>query len=195
MARITFPLGLFGLQDVQPFVFEEEQSQVNLDRPVGTRDNPQRSLLGGFVFDNIRFQPGNYTDRDGQRRSYGGLTLETVLMRVNQRKEIVMTKVAGRPGSVKEYISEGDYEVQIYGTLQRDVNEYPADEIERLIEICQVPVAIEVTSPFLNQFGIDLLVIDSYSFNQKQAYENQQPFELAALSDRPVELVLDAEQI
>ncbi len=141
------------------------------------------------MIDNLRFEPGAYTDRDGNQVNYGGLTLDTMIMRVMQSKVIISTQVAGRPGTVKEYISDADYEVAIIGALIGK-NAYPAEAVERLVELCKVPASLEVVSPFLQIWDINELVIKDFTFNQTPGYEKQQNFEIRAISDNPIELQL-----
>lgn len=167
-------------------------SQV-LDRPVGTRQAPASSYLGTPVVDNIRFNAGNYTSRTGELITYQGLTIDTVIMSVELPKNIVRTPVAGRPGTVKEYISDDDYRVRIDGGFYlRD--RYPQDEVDRLVALCSVPAALEVVSPFLQLFGIYQLVIEQYTFNQIPGNEYVQTFSMSAVSDRPVELLRNEER-
>ncbi|MEM7372822.1 MAG: DUF6046 domain-containing protein [Bacteroidota bacterium] len=194
MAEYKFDLTPFNLQNTKVYTFQEAETvSQSLDRPVGTRENPGRSLLGNHVIDNLQFEAGNFTNRQGESESFGALTLDAVLMRVAQKKNIVMTQIAGRTGTVKELISDSDYVIQIYGSVQTLDGSYPEDEVDRLIEICKAPVSLGVVSPFLQLFDITEIVITDYKFHQKQAYENQQIFEISALSDTSVELLLNSE--
>lgn len=188
MAKFNFPLELFGLQGTRVYTFPDSGiEEAALVHPVGTRENPTRSYLGNLILGGLGIEAGNYKDRDGRTVSYGGLTMDYVLMSVTQQKNIVVTQVAGAPNTVKELISAGDYKVKVMGALVGPI-EYPTDAVERLSEICQVPAALSVVSEFLTLFGIDQVVIESFTFKQTAANENLQAFELSLLSDAPIEL-------
>jgi len=172
---------------------EEPVYDPILERPVGTRDNPAYGQLGNQVIDNIQFEPGSYTNSAGEVVSYGGLTIDSVLLRVQQSKQIIRTEVAGRQGSVKEYISDGDFDISIGGTLMSTDGTYPQDEVDRLIEILEVPANLSVVCPFLQLFGIDQVVVSNYSLQQTPGYASSQVFEISLLSDYPIELLLNDE--
>lgn len=178
----------------EPYNFgEQEPYEPVLTRPVGTRDNPAAGLLGNPVIDNIQLEAGSYTNAAGEVVSYGGLTMDQVVIQIQQSKQIIRTEVAGRSGTVKEYISDGDFDISITGRFMSNDGTYPEDEFTRLIEILEVPAALSVVSPFLQRLGIDTIVITNYSLPQLPGYATTQPFEISALSDRPVELLLDSE--
>jgi Domain of unknown function (DUF6046) len=116
--------------------------------------------------------------------------LGEALVNVSQVKNIISTPVVGRNGTIKEYVSDGDFAIKIQGVLASGNSLYPKEAFSDLLELLQTPDAIAVTSWFLQQFNIFNLVITDYACPQAEGFENMQPFEISALSDTPIELVL-----
>lgn len=199
----------FGLGFLKTLVigdlFEES------DKPVGT------SVFGTPVFSNITFGTANkkinpeaadgysisYSEDDGIPADAAtntpatlptlvtlpGITLQSILMEVTTKKNIVTTSLQGMKGTVKEYISDGDYEINIKGALaSKEANKFPERELLLLKAICNVPAQIEVTSRFLDLFDIQALVITEASYYQKEGTNNMILFEIKAISDLPIEL-------
>lgn len=185
MPNLQFAISEFGLQAIKPKLYQVPEGSPEEREAVAT------SLLGTLVYSNLVFEPGAY-QLAGEEIRYDGLTINAVLFQVSQEKNVVKTAIQGRSGTIKEYISDGDYQVQIYGTLASPYPDiYPEEDMQTLLKICKAPKAIGVVSEFLQLFEIDDLVIESYTFNQKQGYENIQNFALRCVSDEPVELQLD----
>lgn len=195
-------LSSFGLKTIKPVAFglgslltsRKINAGVDRDFQVGEFEGDEAiatSYLGTPVFTNLIIEPGSYIDNDGLTIDYEGITIDTVLMDISQSKNIVTTAIQGRNGTVKEYISDGDYMINIKGVIASNSHQYPTDEVNKLIEICKVQDALKVASSFLQLFSIHSLVIQDYSFPQGQIVNNQ-PFELRCLSDEPIELQINA---
>jgi Domain of unknown function (DUF6046) len=116
--------------------------------------------------------------------------LGEALVNVSQVKNVIATPVVGRNGTIKEYVSDGDFVIKIQGVLVSNNSLYPKEAFSDLLELLQTPDVIAVTSWFLQQFGIFNLVVTDYACPQAEGFENVQPFEISALSDAPIELVL-----
>ena len=148
------------------------------------------SQLGNPVFTNLVFDARNYVVK-GETIVFDGIRIDTVLMTVNQTKNIVKTPVAGRNGTVKEYISDGDFSISVNGQIvSENAMTFPKQKVNELIKILNIPTAISLTSEFLNYFDISSVVVDSFSFPQQQGTRNVQPFSLTLSSDTPVEIQL-----
>lgn len=116
--------------------------------------------------------------------------LGTVLIDVQQSKNIVNTAINGLNGTVKEYISDGDYEVSLRGALVNEKGyDYPLDYFKQLNDVLKAPVSLQVTSEYLSLFPIHNLVVKGYTLPQTEGSSNTQLFEINALSDNPVELI------
>jgi hypothetical protein len=128
-------------------------------------------------------------------------TINDCIMTVNQERNIVETGLQGRNGTVKQYISDGDFGINVQASLTNDYllsteglfesfDGYPLDELKLFIKnVLKVNTALEVTSDWLDLFGIRSVVIKSYDFEQ-ETYSNRQTFTMQMLSDEPFEIKL-----
>lgn len=163
---------------------------------VQLEQSDQQSYLNTNVFSNLIFEPdpstgatGTFTDIDGNDQTFSGLRIDTVLFQVAQSKNIVKTAVQGFNGTVKEYTSDGDFEINVVGSIiGENPNEYPEPDVQKLIKLLSIPEPLEITSEFLGFFGITNVVVESFGFQQQSGFRNVQPFTIRMLSDRPIEL-------
>ena len=133
---------------------------------------------------------GTFTDIDGIDQTFEGLRIDTVLFQIQRTKNIIKTAIQGKNGTVKEYTSDGDYQISIDGSIvSENPNKYPADDVKKLIKLMSIPESIGVTSEFLSYFGITDVVVESYSIAQNVGFLNVQPFSIKLLSDTPIELL------
>ncbi|MEG2276679.1 MAG: DUF6046 domain-containing protein [Odoribacter sp.] len=119
----------------------------------------------------------------------GSIFMQDVLVNVSQSRNIVKTAINGLQGTVKEFVSNGDYVISVAcGIVATDssgriVDEYPEDTVRALVEMCTIPDSIEVSSDFLRDvFGITKMAITSFSLSQ-QTYSNRQGIQIEAVSD------------
>lgn len=186
----TFGLGFFKPKfyspGAEPQTLKDRDFLIPTEPPGGTPVGT--SYLGTPIFTNLVFKSGSYTLAN-RTVAYKGLEINTVLVDIQMAKNVVKTAVQGRNGTVKEYISDGDYEINIRGALVSPVPTlYPTDEVAALRDLCQVPDKLEVISSFLQLFSIHYLVIESFSFPQREGFYNTQLFELKCVSDLPIDL-------
>lgn len=187
----------FGLTFLKPKFFKvdtdtmfTEQDAINaaiLDSNETKSDS--RSKFGLPVFDDILFEQVDYTSNDGKDIRVSPFSVGTALCDVTMTRNIVKTQIAGRNGTVKEYMSDGDYQINIKGVLASLYqNVTPKASVNQLLGFCNAPVQINVTSNFLAYFGIYTIVIDNYTFNQMEGKRNVIAFELQCFSDMPIEI-------
>ena len=119
----------------------------------------------------------------------GTLLLNNAIISVSKQKEVVKTVLVGRKGgTVKEYISDGDYQVNIsLGLVAVDENgklldQYPEQAVSTLRRALEVDAALTVSSMFLDVFEISKIVVTGFSAKQ-MTYSNQQTIEITAISD------------
>lgn len=180
----------FGLQALKAKFYNFSEDEPDEKSPVAT------SYLGTPVFSNIDFIEGSYRSLEDEQIDYlqggenPGLTVDTVLMSVNQRRNIITTPIQGRNGTVKEYISDGDFDVSIRGAIvDPSPQRYPEEDVLKLMEVLRVQNNIEIASRYLNDvFGISNLVITDYSLPQVEGVQNIQFFQINCISDDPIEL-------
>ena len=71
--------------------------------------------------------------------------IKECLVTINQEKNIVATPIDGRVGTIKEYISDGDFQITLDVGISNDIDfydvgnntkhqEYPADKIKAFID-------------------------------------------------------------
>jgi Domain of unknown function (DUF6046) len=209
-AVFNFVLNKFGLQKTNVQVFEPSYSNNekvvkgadpndsanaatgfrNTDRGklnmhTGTAEAAPMSILGTPIFadvilsHSIKVEGKDVVDEE--------VHLLWCLCEVTQTKNIVKTVVQGRDGTVKEYISDGDYIVSLKGAFSSTfMQSYPKDITKRLISICKKKAPLKVTSEFLLMFDIAELVIDEFTFDQVEGKQNVQKFDLKCCSDTPL---------
>lgn len=172
----AFVLAVFGLGALKKTLLKNDSE--NIDTQVGTT----RYGAPIFKFSEIKL-------------SYAGsdILLDTAILSISQSKNIVTTTLQGRDGTVKEYISDGDYEINIKGVLDSgNMFVYPESLVRQLKDICDIKDNIEIKSPFAEMLGITEAVITGYSFGQVPAGYNVQPYDITLLSDVP--LIIKAQQ-
>ena len=188
----------FGLGALKVKFYKDNANQEEEDGNGPT----EPSYLGTPIFANLIFIPGNYTNNKGKPISYGGIftndklnnhfVVNTVLIDVSQQKQIIKTNIQGVAGTVKEYISKGDYQITIRGALVSESSlKYPEIETQQLREYLEAEVSIGVASRFLDDiFSINTITVESFNFPQQEGFQNMQLFEISAVSDNPVELTV-----
>ena len=145
-----------------------------------------RSLLGTPIYSNLIFNASEDTPENKDLR------IDTVLMTVNMVKNIVRTSINNRPGTVKEYISDGDFMIDFRGVIVGKENRVlPKDDILAFISLMQVPKQLDIASNFLQLFSINSIVVTDFRLAEEFATRNEMPFKFSALSDEPIELQLD----
>jgi hypothetical protein len=157
------------------------------------------SYLGTPVWSPLEFLKTSGTSLDnslGVGEAKGNsevlLRIDTVLMSVSQSKNIVKTPIQGRDGTIKEYISDGDFVIDIRGAIVSPYQSvYPKEDVSILEELLRLKKQIPVASEFLQLFGIDAIVAESYTISQKLGSRNEVLFEIQALSDLAEEITLN----
>lgn len=149
----------------------DDMQFVNVDTPLTDKNRWQ----GRFVYCPVTFRT-----RDGRTIEY-----VDAIVSVTKQKIIQTTQVVGMTGTIKEYISSGDYEINMYIGLYSDVafsDEYPESSVRELVGILESDSEIGVQSAFLDLFDINRIVIKNYSLLQ-QTDSSRQEVSLSALSD------------
>ncbi len=109
------------------------------------------------------------------------------LIRFSLRKNIVKTVTVGskRKGTVKEYISADDYQIEFRGVCV-DANNpyrYPSSQVDIIRKLSETNEAIEVSNDILRFFGIYKMVIESVSFSDMVGVPGAQAYQIRAISD------------
>lgn len=118
----------------------------------------------------------------------GVLLMNDVTMNVSLQKEIVKTTLVGRAGTIKEYVTDGDYQINMsVGVVAVNdsgeiIDQYPERAMAQLRKIMERPEALEVSSAFLDVFGITHIVVTGFTAKQ-MTHSNRQVVEITAIND------------
>ena len=175
----------FGMQTAKPFKISEQISKNGNPSFSELKELEGSSWLTSLA---IRF---------GEKE----VIFEECIISLNQEKNIITTSLQGKNGTVKEYISNGDYNITINAALSNYKEmedsyeaslEYPKEKIEALQEILNLPETLEVQSDFLTMFNIKSAVIKSFDL-QQETHSNRQSINIQMLSDESYEIKLKEE--
>lgn len=115
------------------------------------------------------------------------LSIPDAVVAMTRIKQIVTTQVVGMTGTVKEYISDGDFDINISVGIQglkdsKLADIYPEEGLRQLRPFLEVDKPIRVQSAFFDLFEINRLVIKGYSLTQATESDYQE-LSISALSD------------
>jgi hypothetical protein len=110
-------------------------------------------------------------------------------------KTIVKTQIDSQDGTFKEMFSKNDYAITIRGILssQDGTDNYPKDLVRRLRRICESTSNIPISCSLTTLFGIDRIVIESYSLPAVEGFQSLQPYQLNCFSDKDIVLELNSQ--
>lgn len=144
----------------------------------GTGDNQ-------FVFSSLKFKDSiDYKSK--QKITMENNFIPCCLFSTTQTKNIVKTAVLNRSGSIKEYISDGDYMINAKLVVTGSNGIYPFDKVKNLVSFLNQPTELEIDSPYLNNIlGVTYLVVESWDMPQTEGGISQQAFNINFSSDVP----------
>ena len=123
-------------------------------------------------------------------RNEDGLTLyfSDALATVRRERRIVQTALVGVDGTVKEYINEGDWQLDLVFGIQsseggRITDEYPEYELQNVMRLLDDKRPLRVQSTFLDIFGISQIAVKGVSALQSTE-SNYQMLSVSAVSDK-----------
>lgn len=177
-----------GLSLLKPKFFNVDIATAEKEN-VGIDEWDKKSLMGTPIFDIVTFAAHSYVDELGQTINNAKLDLDIALIEVNKPRNIVRTVIAGRSGTIKEYMSDGDYEISISGTLSNTLAFASPDTMIRAFDaVTKTPQELKVESNFLNFFNIFNIVITDSKIKQREGARNIVDYELTCISDTPFEI-------
>ena len=120
------------------------------------------------------------------------LEISDAVAAVSRERRIVCTALTGRDGTVKEYINDGDWNINIVVGVQAVrggviTDDYPTEELRQLREFMDEKKPLSVYSAFLDIFDITKVVIKNYSATQATE-ANYQAVSINAVSDEDYEI-------
>lgn len=188
-----------GLALIKPKFYKVDLETIN-EEAGNDLDGYTGNMSGMPVFDSITFKnpAGNETQTfvEGQPNGLvndSDLTLVTALISINKSKNIVVTKIQGRNGTVKEYVSDDDYQINIRGVIVgKYSNKRPIDEMKKLEDYCNFNREIDIVCNFLNDLNVQTVVIISHTKSQREGTRNVIDFEIQCLQETPFEIKSNA---
>ena len=176
-------LQIYNAQN-SPYIIDQGGQQ---DAPLKNRE----SKLGTPIYSNLIFNEYNpKNDFDAPLAGVNGwsdFVIDDCLIQINQSKKIITTEIQGRDGTVKEYIGLDDFQVQIIGRISGAYNVYEKELVNTLKTILDSGRPLAVSSWWLQNLGINYIVIKDYNIPQVEAQYSTQYFSINAMSDKIVE--------
>lgn len=167
--------------------------QSTNDPGSGVYNYDKKNVFGLPLFDTLTFNGLTYENFEGQTIELGDFTLDLVLIQVSNTRNIIRTPIMGRNGTIKEYMSDGDYEIKLNGQLINPLMNIPPETMIRsLNQFCKVQTEIAVNSTLLSYLDIASIVIAESRFFQRQGARNVIDYELMCYSETPFELKQNA---
>ena len=103
---------------------------------------------------------------------------------VSQSKNIVKTPLAGRNGTIKEYMSDGDYTITLSGTILSGIRDvYPEEQVRQMNEMFKSSVALNCYNNFLQRLGITEVVVNDFSWKEQIGSFSKQDFSVKLISN------------
>lgn len=172
---------------------------------VSTLTSSKRGKFGQPIFDEFTFLADSVNKLSYEMPSEYGknsviiiapFTFETALIEINQTKNIVKTSISGLNGTVKEYMSNGDFIINLKGVIVGDVaNQRPdRNTLNALVAFLNAPLSLPISCSFCEEFKINNVVIESYRLGQREGARNVIDIDINMVSDSPIQLSVSAEQ-
>lgn len=156
------------------------------DSPNNNFTNPNININSGAAVVDVQYTQGAQNIL---------LRIDSCIITIRQRKEIILTKIQGRPGTIKEYIAPGDYEISVEGVIVSEyLGVYPSDDVASLKYWLTRGEIVQMTSEFLNRFDIFDVAVTEFDIPQLAGSRNQQPFRFTCLSDVPLDDIIHFSQ-
>jgi hypothetical protein len=182
---------------IKPKFFKVNETEIENEQ--FDSDLTKSSKFGIPTFDMFSFNcsVGNKVTYTASKEFGGGSVIldapfvfETALITVNQTKNIVKTAIAGQNGTVKEFMSEGDFVINLKGVIVGDTaNQRPdINQLNSLVAYLKAPVSLPVSCNFLNEWLISSVAVESYTVGQREGARNIIDVEINMLSDSTIEL-------
>jgi hypothetical protein len=192
-----------GLGLLKPKFYNIDQTKVSKEQEYEDTLGVTGNLSGMQVFDAVIFKKpagaGNQIQtfvpdsRNTGLITANDLVLEVALITATQEKNIVKTAVQGRNGTIKEYVSDGDWQISIRGVIVGELsNKRPSEELKKLDLFRGYNAEIDVISNFLDDLKVYTVVITNVTYEQREGMRNVYDYTLTCLSETPFEIKSNA---
>jgi hypothetical protein len=181
-----------------------------------TYDLPISKWIAGVkVIDSLTMTSPSYTTIDNKGEevtvSAGIVEIQNIMMNISQAKNIVKTKIAGRDGSVHQYINMDDYVIECWGQIigYEDTNanaskdgvtasgggysqgERPEIAIREFVQFMERPTQVSIGCDILNIIGVDRAIVVDFKLTQEIGKLDNQGFRFKMWSDKPFEIFVE----
>lgn len=151
---------------------------------------PDALMLSIPVANSVKMSVVKYTDGKPVSKTIVSDRLvwydTTALINLSSNKNLILTQVSGRDYSRKELVSNGDLDFSVSGHITSKMPDiYPASEVQKLRQILQYKGIIEVNNEFLDQWGINKIVVKSFSFPSSEGNKSIQDYSFEAVGIQP----------
>ncbi len=112
----------------------------------------------------------------------GTLKLEHVTVDCTMSKRIVTTAINGRPGTVKEWVSDGDVVITVVAKVLGGES-YPKEQVKQIFAALKEPEVLEVTNELLNDVWRVTRVVVTSIKTTNRTERNWEEVTIGMLSD------------
>lgn len=110
----------------------------------------------------------------------------TALINLSSDKDLILTRVTGRDYSRKELVSNGDLNFSVSGHISSNIPDiYPSKEVQKFRQIMQYKGIIEINNEFLDQWGVNKIVIKSFNLPSNEGNKSVQDYSFEAVGIQP----------
>lgn len=154
---------------------------LEVNTQVSPEGNPSflaaNDLLGGDWLTSLALR---YDDEDLE------FVFDECVLSIDQTKNIVKTPMPGKDGTVKEYISKGDYIITASAGILNEMGDhtYPLDQLKTLADLLELDKTLDIQSDLLDVFDITGVVVEGFRLVQ-ETHTNRQALQIDLISDEP----------
>lgn len=133
-----------------------------------------------YVLGTLYFMPVTINDTE----------IPNTVISLSQAKRIVKTEMPGRDGTVKEFVSLDDLQIDITSVIVGENNDYPEQGIEKICNLWRLNESVEIVSAITDMWmpaGAKVVFTD-IAIEPVGEYENVQTITMSLLSDVNLEL-------
>jgi Domain of unknown function (DUF6046) len=149
---------------------------------------PRKSKFGNPIFSDLQFE--NVTLPDGTKLVHE--PIDIALFQVRQSKNIVEDVINGLDESIKQFISNGSFEINISVVILGENEKFPREQIVNTVSFLRdCKFSIPIRSQYLNDYlGIYEVVVFDYDLGMEAGQNSKQVLNIFCKSDKPVELII-----
>ncbi|MCZ2128857.1 MAG: DUF6046 domain-containing protein [Bacteroidia bacterium] len=187
--------GIVGVRSAynQPLPSKHGVSGYNEIPSIELNEQTATSYLGTPIVMPVAFDEVKWTEiinGEKKEKSLPQITMPpATLIDFSQAKVIEKTRIAGRNGTVKEYIGMDDWSIRLRGIIiNEEKDEAPEETIKLIKNLKNCPVAIRILNPMCLWLDIYNVVVEDIDFPSLEGYPGAQPYTMNLSSDEIFEL-------